>query len=318
MPRTFEYELHPQYHTNPVFAGVKTYRGYPELMDKRFAFGMDGYTLVVNGLRHRIFEKRPWGRIIAHKTQTQHVLHYCLAGHSRLVGRERSVEYKPGRLFAFAPDELYHHDRSRPAAFESVCLVFCIEQGAAEDAVLHGIEFPRRYIDLTPARREQLEQRLFRIVELIHDKPTAYPICVREQMLGILALCMRWAVVRIVPLSTARSERRPHHRLWVEKAKRFMLTHHREKLRLADIAAHTGVDASHLNKLFRAATARSIIQYLNDLRIDEARHLMINGSMNITEIALLTGFRDSSYFAQRFRKATGRSPRQYMRQFRGR
>jgi AraC-like DNA-binding protein len=99
----------------------------------------------------------------------------------------------------------------------------------------------------------------------------------------------------------------------VLKAKRFIRKHYAERVTVEDIGRHASVAPDYLNRIFRAETGRSLHQYLNDLRIGMARNMMADGVTNITEIAFATGFQDSAYFATRFRKAMGCSPREYLR-----
>jgi len=55
----------------------------------------------------------------------------------------------------------------------------------------------------------------------------------------------------------------------------------------------------------------SPIDYLNRFRVVQARHLLDEGGMNITEIMNAVGFRDSSYFSRIFRREVGMSPSAY-------
>ncbi|MBT3191025.1 MAG: helix-turn-helix transcriptional regulator, partial [Verrucomicrobia bacterium] len=75
-----------------------------------------------------------------------------------------------------------------------------------------------------------------------------------------------------------------------------------------------GMSESSLLRAFKQATARAPTQYLLELRLRRARHLLRYTRLNVTEIAFQTGFNDSNYFARQFRKGVGTSPREYRRQ----
>jgi two-component system response regulator YesN len=57
----------------------------------------------------------------------------------------------------------------------------------------------------------------------------------------------------------------------------------------------------------------TLVTYLNRYRVDHAKALLKNGDMNLTEIALETGFSSSAYFSRVFRQETGMSPSEYTR-----
>jgi AraC-like DNA-binding protein len=288
-------------------------------MDTRFEFALDGYSLLVRRVQHRVFERRSWKRALVHGNA--YLLNYCVAGHSVLRGNGPALDYRPGRLFAFTPHSRYHHDPARPASFESFCLAFSIqdhawdgEQPVRVEAV-RSVEVPAPYRDLRARQRRQLEERVFRLVDLMQKRPIAWPFRIREQVLALFSLFLEWDVVRITDTRPEGGSRARHHHVWVLKARRYMEARCHEKLACRDIARYAGVDASYLARLFKAETGRTLMEYLNDVRIETAKDLLVQGHANITEVALMAGFRSPSYFAARFRRATGFPPREYLRRY---
>ncbi|MBN1676026.1 MAG: helix-turn-helix transcriptional regulator [Kiritimatiellae bacterium] len=315
--RRFEFERHPKSDADPRrYAGMKTYRGYPELMEQRLVFPLAGYSLVVHKVNHRIFEKKDWWRGMI--TPMNYLLHYCIAGRNALVEEGREVDYRPGRLFLIDRERLFWYRRG-VAAFENFCLIFDVEEAAASDAeeTVHLVEAPRLCVDLRPPRRRELETEIFGIVAAMHDRPPSYELRVREHVLGVLTRCMDWGVFRIVDHRRDGATRHWHHRLWVKRAARFVAARYREPISLREIGAAVGVSPSHLNKLFKAHTGKSLNRYVNEFRVQQAKALMFGGVTNMTEIALAVGFADPSYFSKRFRKSTGQSPRAFLRRIGG-
>jgi AraC-like DNA-binding protein len=79
----------------------------------------------------------------------------------------------------------------------------------------------------------------------------------------------------------------------------------------SDLASHVGISERHLTHCFRQETGLTPITYLNRYRIRQARTLLEQGGLNVTEVALAVGFSDSSYFARVFREEIGVSPHAY-------
>ena len=58
---------------------------------------------------------------------------------------------------------------------------------------------------------------------------------------------------------------------------------------------------------------RSMIDYINALKVERAKEIMNRGSVRINEIALSLGYENVYYFSKVFRKITGVSPTDYMK-----
>jgi|SaaInlStandDraft_1057018.scaffolds.fasta_scaffold08092_2 AraC-like DNA-binding protein len=73
----------------------------------------------------------------------------------------------------------------------------------------------------------------------------------------------------------------------------------------------TGLKRTQLSQLFLHTTGQSPIAFLNRLRIEEARRLLTETHLPITQIALSCGYTTSQYFADTFKKVARLSPSQY-------
>ena len=80
---------------------------------------------------------------------------------------------------------------------------------------------------------------------------------------------------------------------------------------LTSVAEEVHLNATYFSTLFKAETGVSFTRYINDIRIDEAKHLLSSTNSSILEIAIGTGFEDQGYFSKVFRRLTGVTPTQY-------
>ena len=76
---------------------------------------------------------------------------------------------------------------------------------------------------------------------------------------------------------------------------------------------HVGLSDDYLTSCFHKELGLTPVAYLNRYRIQQARQLLKNTHMSITEIALDVGFSGSSYFSRIFRRETGVTPEAYRR-----
>ncbi len=99
----------------------------------------------------------------------------------------------------------------------------------------------------------------------------------------------------------------------VELAIEYMEAHFREKCTLDDIAKHSHFSSVYFHGLFREAVGKTPFEYLNCLRLEEAKRLLLTQNLDISEISELCGFSSQSYFNYVFKKETGMTPTAYRR-----
>ncbi len=91
----------------------------------------------------------------------------------------------------------------------------------------------------------------------------------------------------------------------------FLEEHYRDPLTLAEIARSASISEVTLYRLFLKGVGEAPIAYLNRIRVEHARALLLNTRLPMAEISARSGFADSNYFSRCFRKFTGCSPREF-------
>lgn len=87
--------------------------------------------------------------------------------------------------------------------------------------------------------------------------------------------------------------------------------HYRSKIKLQDVANRIHVNSAYLGQQFKREMGVSFIDYVHQLRVEEARKLLRRTNMKITDIAFRLGYHDAEYFTQKFRAHTGELPSVY-------
>jgi transcriptional regulator GlxA family with amidase domain len=83
-----------------------------------------------------------------------------------------------------------------------------------------------------------------------------------------------------------------------------------EPLSLIEIADHVGLSRRQIERLFRQEMGRSPARYYLEIRLDRARHLLIQSSLPVVEVAVACGFVSASHFSICYRELYARSPQQ--------
>ncbi|MBQ8908411.1 MAG: helix-turn-helix transcriptional regulator [Clostridia bacterium] len=85
---------------------------------------------------------------------------------------------------------------------------------------------------------------------------------------------------------------------------------------VAEIARRCAVSESGLRHIFRQEMGMSMVAYRQGERIKEAKRLLANTDLSLTEISDQLGFYDAAYFTRTFRTQTGMTPGEYARAYR--
>ena len=87
--------------------------------------------------------------------------------------------------------------------------------------------------------------------------------------------------------------------------------HFKEDIFFDDMAADLGISYSYMRRMVRAATGKSVLDNLNQLRIKEAKYLLLSTEKNAAEIALEVGYRNIQSLNRYFKKYEGFTPGEY-------
>jgi transcriptional regulator GlxA family with amidase domain len=86
---------------------------------------------------------------------------------------------------------------------------------------------------------------------------------------------------------------------------------------VASVVAYSQLRERTFTRRFQQATGQTPIEYVQNLRIEEARHLLETGELSVEAIANTVGYEDASFFARLFKRHVGLTPAQYRRRFGG-
>lgn len=91
---------------------------------------------------------------------------------------------------------------------------------------------------------------------------------------------------------------------WIE-------SNYNQDISLDDIARQMDLSPTYASKQIKAYTGQSVVNYINQVRIEHAKELLITTKMSSNEIGAYVGFRYSQSFIRTFRKNVGMTPGNY-------
>lgn len=122
---------------------------------------------------------------------------------------------------------------------------------------------------------------------------------------GFLSILMR----KYIRISKENKEANQDNRM--NDVRLYLHTHYNEKMTLEDICRRFYFSISTFTRNFKKETNQSMIQYINSVRVQEAKKLLLDADSSVTDIALEVGFSDVATFNKTFKKITGMAPLKY-------
>lgn len=91
----------------------------------------------------------------------------------------------------------------------------------------------------------------------------------------------------------------------IQEALDYIEQHFCENISLTDVAKAISISKNYLANLFKKELDITLINYVTNLRIEEAKRLLRQGNLKMYEVAGAVGYNDYAYFSQLFKKHTG-------------
>lgn len=97
----------------------------------------------------------------------------------------------------------------------------------------------------------------------------------------------------------------------IQKAAEYIRKNYRNKLTIDDIAQEVYLSPCYVSRIFKQGLGCTLMEYLTQIRVEEAKTLLKNPKYNIMQVAEESGFEDPGYFTRVFKKLEGITPSRY-------
>jgi AraC-like DNA-binding protein len=216
----------------------------------------------------------------------------CIRGHSLVVSVDLPVTLRISGASATQP-YLAIAMALKPAQVATLLL----EAGGA-----NGTPTEAAGLGVGVAPRELLEAvvRLVRLLDHPHDLPVLGPLAEREIMWRLLC-SEQGHRLRQVGLADS-------HLSQLGRAMRWMRDNYSEKVRIEELARLSGMSVTSFHRQFRAIAFMSPLQYLKQIRLQEARARLLAGAEDVARVGHVVGYDSASQFSREYKRAFGFPP----------
>ncbi|MDO9477433.1 MAG: helix-turn-helix domain-containing protein [Pseudohongiella sp.] len=104
-----------------------------------------------------------------------------------------------------------------------------------------------------------------------------------------------------------------HHDELIIKIQEWLQKNYQREINMQALSVHFGLNVRSFNRRFRQAANQTPVEYLQEIRINQARDLLKHSNLSIAEIAFAVGYHDVSYFTGLFQRLHSVTPNAYRR-----
>ena len=236
---------------------------------------------------------------------------FCLVaqGGKKVLLGEEVFRYDPGHYLIFTVDlpvvfQVEEASKDRPyfglrldldpSLVASVMMESGVEAKKGDASV--------KAIDVSPIDAGMLDAvvRLVRLLDAPDERKFLAPLTIREIVYRLLAGGQGARLGHL--LASAGDTRR------ITRAIGHLREHFDEPLQIDDIARELGMSVSGFHHHFKSVTAMSPLQFQKQIRLQEARRLMLGEDLNAASAAVRVGYEDPAYFSREYKKQFGAPP----------
>ncbi|MER8975248.1 MULTISPECIES: AraC family transcriptional regulator [unclassified Mesorhizobium] len=229
---------------------------------------------------------------------------FVLQGAKTVLIGDRALRYNPASYFIYTVEtptisQIIEASAARP--YLAIGLTLDL-QAVAALLVEHAPALSGDSFSTSPADDDLLDA-LRRMMRLL-DRPAEIPVLatmIEREMLFRLLQGPQGGKLRELARADGYLSR-------IGRAIAWIRSHPHQPVRVGDLAEIARMSSAAFYRHFKAATAMSPIQYQKQIRLLEARHLLITQPGNVARVAFAVGYESASQFSREYARQFGSPP----------
>lgn len=101
----------------------------------------------------------------------------------------------------------------------------------------------------------------------------------------------------------------------IKQAQHYIEENYREKINVEELTSMLALSRRNLERRFKKATANTIVEYMQRVKVEAVKKYLETGSKNVNELMYEVGYNDTKSFRNIFKKYTGLSPVEYRNKY---
>ncbi len=221
----------------------------------------------------------------------------------RLDGRD--IAGRPGKVFALSPD-IPHQELPSDLPPRYICVLIS-KRFFEKNLRLYSRKRPAEFRGMLLDPGEGFSHLLKRF--MIEAESRAAGV---DAVLNALTVEICHALIRAI-VKTPAARGRIADRVEVSRVIEHLHAHLDDKITIDVMASIAHLSASHFARVFKKETGKAPMEYVQDLRLERAKKLLLAGDKSMTDIAFECGFGSPSYLSACFQKQYKMTPSEYQK-----
>ncbi|WP_214630220.1 AraC family transcriptional regulator [Paenibacillus agaridevorans] len=240
-------------------------------------------------------------------------IYYLMAGKREFFIQDRTITIHEGDVVIIAPNILHRTTNAEQPMHERFIInmherLFSSD-GAHKEALRPLLE--KDYLVLSGSLRNRLSLDMLAgtIIQEMKERGSGFELLARSLAVQLLIACCRHyrQHEEELPLSPSPMHDR------ISEIVRHINDRYQEELSLSLMADQFYISPYYLSRSFKEATGFAFVEYVNSVRIKEAKKLLELSSLKVNAIARKVGFGSVTHFGRVFKEVTGHAPLYYRR-----
>ncbi|MHA9739153.1 AraC family transcriptional regulator [Robinsoniella peoriensis] len=250
----------------------------------------------------------------------------CTNGAGRYYIGDKVYEFEEGDIFVIGNNELHKSEILENGGFDAFIIMFAPD-GFLSNRYIKGKDL----LDIFYGRTDhfchkyspsQEKRQIYESVSSIILKE--YEEKKENYVTGVSAL-VTWFLIELnraynvdgdLEITYETNERLKHKKI-ISEVLNFVEENYKSDISLKELADKLYVNQAYLSREFKKNTGYSMMKFITNKRIREARELLRNSDISISEVAITVGYNNITHFHTMFKKEIGISPKEFRKQIRG-
>lgn len=240
-------------------------------------------------------------------------IYYLMSGKREFFIQDRTITINEGDVVMIAPNILHRTTNAERPKHERLIINmherYFSPDGSHKDALQPLLERDYLIMNGSLRSRQPIETLSRAIIQEVQERGNGFELFTQTLAVQLLILCCRHFRQHDAEPLAAPS---PMHER-VSEIVRYINEHYMEELSLHLLADRFYISPYYLSRSFKEATGFAFVEYVNSVRIKEAKKLLESSSMKVNLIARKVGFGSVTHFGRVFKAVTGNAPLHYRR-----
>lgn len=221
----------------------------------------------------------------------------------------KRIDIRPGDLFLFKRDNFHElgHDKHNPLSVYSVLFYFDQHDGRRP---LDWLNLSRR-IHLNAKEQKEIINIYKDIIDNFKTNKPENDLHAKINLFKLIINVLTWEKQKPSKDKVADDNKNVKNISRTKDAITYIYQHINQAVTVSELSDLCHLTPSHFTKMFKKETGENPKDFINKVKMNHAKSLMISTDKTILQICKEIGISDSFYFSRAFKKMTGLAPTEF-------